>query len=55
VQSEFSFRFKPLPVSPQEVDPDDDGGHSDYVYNNGDPVARSMDQTSKKKRQIPNN
>src|ERR1700722_4592133 len=44
---ELSFRYKPLLVSPQEVDPHDDGGHSDYAYNNSDPVTHPMDQISK--------
>jgi hypothetical protein len=35
-QREFSFRYKPLFVAPQEVDPRDDGGHGDYAYKNSD-------------------
>ena len=43
-QCEFSFRYKPLLVSPQEVDPHDDGGHSDDAYNNSDPVPKRKDK-----------
>jgi hypothetical protein len=48
-QCEFSFRYKSLFVPPQEVDPHNDGGHSDYAHNNSDPVTYLMDQICKQK------
>ena len=53
-QCEFSFRYKPLLVSPQEIDPHDDGGHSNYAYNNSNTVTRPVDQASEEKEQVPN-